>query len=209
MLIVSPSPSRRDALRSALESDEVRVMGEGEDRDLRPSVTVVDGADALETLADVEEGWPSALVLLLDHHEPAALEELRRFDAPGWAVLPADAPATQLRAGVLAAAAGLAVVVADWQATAGTGILDGRQAAEAADGGAGDDDEMPGEALTAREAEVLAWLARGLSNRQIGARLGISEHTAKFHVAAVLAKLRAHNRADAVRRGVRRGVVAV
>lgn len=65
------------------------------------------------------------------------------------------------------------------------------------------------EPLTPREREVLDLLADGLSNKGIAARLGISEHTAKFHVASVLAKLGAANRADAVRRGVRRGLVSV
>jgi DNA-binding CsgD family transcriptional regulator len=73
------------------------------------------------------------------------------------------------------------------------------------------DDEPAGEAeaLTPREREALGLLADGLSNKAIAARLGISEHTAKFHVASVLAKLGAANRADAVRRGVRRGLVSV
>ncbi len=70
-------------------------------------------------------------------------------------------------------------------------------------------DGIPEEALTGREREVLGLLGLGLSNKEIGARLGISEHTAKFHVASVLAKLGAHNRAEAVRRGIRRGLVAV
>jgi DNA-binding NarL/FixJ family response regulator len=65
------------------------------------------------------------------------------------------------------------------------------------------------ETLTPREREVLELLAEGLSNKAIGVRLEISEHTAKFHVASVLAKLGAANRADAVRRGVRRGWVSI
>lgn len=72
-------------------------------------------------------------------------------------------------------------------------------------------DEEGGELdpLTPREREVLELLSGGLSNRQIAARLAISEHTAKFHVASVLAKLGAANRADAVRRGIRQGLVSV
>lgn len=61
--------------------------------------------------------------------------------------------------------------------------------------------------LTPRESEVLQLLAGGLSNKEIAARLAISEHTVKFHVNAVLAKLDADSRTEAVVRGVRLGLV--
>jgi DNA-binding NarL/FixJ family response regulator len=65
------------------------------------------------------------------------------------------------------------------------------------------------EGLTAREIQVLELLAEGLSNKAIGIRLGISDQTVKFHVAAVSGKLGAVNRTDAVRRAVRRGLIAL
>ena len=65
------------------------------------------------------------------------------------------------------------------------------------------------ETLTAREIQVLELLAEGLSNKAIGARLGISGQTVKFHVAAVSGKLGAANRTDAVRRALRRGLIAL
>ncbi len=61
--------------------------------------------------------------------------------------------------------------------------------------------------LTAREHEVVSLMAEGLSNKQIADRLGISSHTAKFHVNAVLAKLDASTRTEAVVRALQRGVV--
>ena len=70
-----------------------------------------------------------------------------------------------------------------------------------------DDVEGAGEELTARELDVLAALGEGLGNRAIAARLGISEHTVKFHLAAIYGKLGATSRADAVRRAFRRGLV--
>jgi DNA-binding NarL/FixJ family response regulator len=65
------------------------------------------------------------------------------------------------------------------------------------------------EPLTSREREVLALLAEGLPNKAIAGALGISDQTVKFHVAAIIGKLGAANRTDAVRRAVRRGLVAL
>ena len=65
------------------------------------------------------------------------------------------------------------------------------------------------EALTPREREVLALLAEGLSNKAIADRLTISEHTAKFHVNAVLAKLGVQRRTEAVVRAARLGLVTL
>jgi two-component system, NarL family, nitrate/nitrite response regulator NarL len=67
--------------------------------------------------------------------------------------------------------------------------------------------EAPPEALTQRELEVLRLLAEGLSNRQVAERLAVSEHTAKFHVASILAKLGAQTRTEAVVRAARLGLV--
>jgi DNA-binding NarL/FixJ family response regulator len=65
------------------------------------------------------------------------------------------------------------------------------------------------EPLTAREREVLALVAEGLPNKAIAAALGISDQTVKFHVAAIIGKLGAANRTDAVRRAVRQGLVVI
>lgn len=64
-----------------------------------------------------------------------------------------------------------------------------------------------GIALTARELEVLALLAEGASNKLIARRLGISAHTAKYHVASLLDKLDAVSRTDAVAHAARIGVL--
>ena len=63
--------------------------------------------------------------------------------------------------------------------------------------------------LTSREREVLEQMAAGLSNRQIAAALGISEHTVKFHVSAVLGKLGVSSRAAAIRHAMRHGLVTL
>jgi DNA-binding CsgD family transcriptional regulator len=63
--------------------------------------------------------------------------------------------------------------------------------------------------LTPRETEVLELLAQGMANKEIAARLSFSTHTAKFHVESLLRKLDAVNRAEAVREGIRRGLIGV
>jgi len=65
------------------------------------------------------------------------------------------------------------------------------------------------EPLTTRELQVLNLLVEGLSNKAIAARLGISDQTVKFHVAAISGKLGAANRTDAVRLAIRAGLVAI
>ncbi len=78
--------------------------------------------------------------------------------------------------------------------------------------GAGTHDDADGpapEPLTPRETEVLELVAEGLPNKAIADRLGISDQTVKFHVASICGKLGAHNRTDAVRRAVERGLVTL
>ncbi len=65
------------------------------------------------------------------------------------------------------------------------------------------------EVLTPRETEVLQLLAQGLSNRKIAARLAVNERTVKYHVSAILAKLDARNRTEAVMRAIEHGLVSL
>ena len=65
------------------------------------------------------------------------------------------------------------------------------------------------EPLTSREQDVLEQMAAGLSNRQIADALGISEHTVKFHVSAILGKLGVSSRSAAIRHGMRQGLVTL
>ncbi|MBI2841680.1 MAG: response regulator transcription factor [Acidobacteria bacterium] len=70
-------------------------------------------------------------------------------------------------------------------------------------------ERIPGEDLTAREREVLALLARGMSNKQIGAALGIAASTAKGFVMNIMGKLGAADRTEAVTIALRRGLVRI
>jgi DNA-binding NarL/FixJ family response regulator len=71
------------------------------------------------------------------------------------------------------------------------------------------DDAPADEPLTPREVQVLELLAEGLPNKAIALRMGISDQTVKFHVAAIAGKLGAANRTDVVRRAVRRGLISL
>ncbi len=73
----------------------------------------------------------------------------------------------------------------------------------------GEAPDVPADELTAREMEVLQLLAEGLPNKQIAQRLGISEHTVKFHVDSILGKLGAHSRTEAVTRAARSGLIVL
>ena len=58
-----------------------------------------------------------------------------------------------------------------------------------------------------QEMEVLGMMAEGLSNKEIAGRLGISDHTVKFHVGSIMAKLQASSRTEAVTQGLRLGLI--
>ncbi|MCC8957126.1 helix-turn-helix transcriptional regulator [Bradyrhizobium sp. Pear77] len=107
-----------------------------------------------------------------------------------------DDPALADRlATLLGSVAGLRLAAPGQQATA-TIVARNRETA-----GGGDFE------LTPRELDVLALLAEGASNKMIAQRLGISVHTAKFHVSSLLDKLDATGRTDAVAHAARRGVI--
>ncbi len=133
-------------------------------------------------------GWPpgTPLVLLGDAARPPA-------DGRPLALLAADATPAQLRAAVAAVLQGLSVR----DAGIGFGALHSQP---------GTADHDP---LTPRELEVFELLGKGLSNRDIGGVLGISAHTAKYHVGQILAKVGAATRAEAVRTGLQMGLIGL
>jgi DNA-binding NarL/FixJ family response regulator len=136
-------------------------------------------------------------MMLLDRVDAAIAQDA--YAAGASAVLAIDAAADELRAALRAVAAGLVVLPAGVSAE----LLGGthRVVSDADPTGA------PSASLTSREREVLALLAQGLANKVIAARLGITEHTVKTHVAAVYQKLDARNRAEVLVAAARRGLV--
>lgn len=127
------------------------------------------------------------------------------------AVLPRDADTALIAAAARLAAAGyrIAHASAEMDGRSGRlGMADGRLGGGQLAGGEADH-EASSIRLSPREAEVLALLAEGASNKVIARHLDISVHTAKFHVAAILVKLGAANRTDAIATAMRQGLVLV
>ena len=138
-----------------------------------------------------------ALVVLLDGVDAA--DSVRALNAGARAVLHRSSSRNEIIAAIRAITSGLAVLPPELLAT----LLHGTPPA---------DDVLKGNdagrsQLTRRELEVLAAMADGASNKAIARRLGISFHTAKFHVAAILAKLDADSRTEAVAKAAQAGLV--
>ena len=152
-----------------------------------------EGRDPDVLLADHVSAQPGPSIVIDD-----GAQGVDALDADVRAVLPPSVDGELLRAAIRVVAAGLVISEADelHGFSEASPRLDRPLSA--------DDGEI---ALTPREGEVLGLLAHGASNKFIARALGISVHTAKFHVASVLAKLGARNRSDAVAIGIRRGLV--
>lgn len=189
---------RPGALRTLVASPD---LGLAEQVDTgRPEVLLLDApADAVAgTLGALTLlPRPPAVVLLADDVRQAL--EAGRLRPGVAAVLPRHATPSELAAAIGAAAAGLVVL---HRHLAGDLAWPPSPAGPAPSAGAG-------QPLTPREIEVLGLLAEGLGNKPIAARLGISDHTVKAHVAAILDKLPASSRTEAVIIGIRQGLILV
>jgi DNA-binding NarL/FixJ family response regulator len=119
--------------------------------------------------------------------------------ARAWGVLSAEATVDELAAGVVAVGEGLWV--------GAPGLVAELMRLPRRGESSGEDSLI--EPLTAREKEVLQLMAQGLANKQIALSLGISEHTVKFHLSSLYAKLGISSRTEAVRRGIELGLISL
>ncbi len=140
---------------------------------------------------------PPGVVMLTDDPRPALGVELLRRG--GRAVLPRHASSEEIVAAIEAVAAGLVVLHPEAMTSLRSASL-ARPGAVAA---------VADQRLTAREIEILGLIAEGLGNKPIAARLRISDHTVKFHIASIFAKLSAGSRTEAVTIGVRQGLIMI
>lgn len=209
VLIVAASPLARAGLQNLLAHRDVEVVG---------STADLDSASGL--LSDSESEADAILVDASGEATEAMVSSLSRFDVTGdirvivlegngaarstsellrhgvRAVLLSGVSSAELIATLRAVTSGLIVLHPSVvEAVVPAVVPTSAQVAELA------------EPLTKREREVLQMLAAGLGNKEIAARLNISDHTAKFHVGSILGKLGAATRAEAVTLGIRRGLV--
>ncbi len=192
--IVCPSPLLAGGLAAALQGEPGWTVAAADDGTAADALVLHtrDSADALARHAALPPRLP-AVVLGTELRE---LAQRSAAEPRALALLAPDATPARLRAAVSAVLQGLSV-----RDTAAAGAAAGWGLAGA---------EPPEhEALTPRELEVFELVGKGLSNRDIAGVLGISAHTAKFHVGQILAKVGAATRAEAVSFGLRLGLIGL
>lgn len=205
VVVVAAFPSVRAGLRALVAGEpDIDVLGvhagadEEDSPGAAPDALLVDvEPDRRDLPARLAARYPDAAqVLLLDG--PDAYQPPDAELARPWAALLRDATADEILAALRAVTRGL--VVLD-PAIARVSLVRAPTPVRYLD-------EL-GESLTERETEVLQLLALGLPNKTIATRLGISEHTAKFHVGSIMAKLGAQSRTEAVALAARRGLLVL
>jgi NarL family two-component system response regulator YdfI len=209
VFIVAASPLARSGLQQLLAHPEIEIVGSAVDLDTatgllsepvtEPDVIVVDASRDSGAVANLT-GGPSDIgadipIVVLEGSENGTASDLLRQGAR--AVLPAGVSPAELLAAVRAVFSGLIVLHPSTIAAIPHAAANTSRSAS----------EEWVEPLTKREKEVLQMLAVGLGNKEIAAKLNISDHTAKFHVGSIFGKLGVSTRAEAVAMGIRRGLV--
>lgn len=192
--VVSDDPFVRAGVEAAFADEEDLVLPEGPEL-LTPEfagpadadLLIVDFDDAEREAERNLDGMPT---IALVEDLPAAHAAVAR-GASG--VVHKQGEPARIRAAVRAVLAGLRVVDEDFDELLGATPWRPPQ--------------MPMAELTARESEVLELMSQGLSNPEIAAELGVTRHTAKFHVKAILDKLGAQTRTEAVVLAARNGLL--
>jgi DNA-binding NarL/FixJ family response regulator len=200
ILIVGDNPLARTGLAALLAGEAgIAVVGQvaggddlPEDLDLyKPDILVWDlgwePSSALDHLADLKDSGPPVVALLTETDHAADA-----WNAGAVGLLLRDTDPEQLLAALDAVSQGLAVL--DPQLAAALPRSEPPT-------------QPPAETLTPRELEVLQLLAEGLPNKTIARQLSISEHTVKFHLNAIMSKLGAQSRTEAVVRATRLGLI--
>jgi len=198
--------------------DRPRVLVVGEDGLARAGLAAaLAGEGAVEVVGAVAPGDPRALLLgesatvLLWDAGVVGDPELPEFDVPTVVLVAreehgAAARATGARGVLLRSGDGARLAAAIIAVANGLVVIDEDLVEAVVVRDRGEPDAIP-DALTEREREVLELLSMGYTNRELGDRLGISVHTAKFHVNAILEKLDATTRTEAVVRAARLGLL--
>jgi len=207
VLVATTSSVRRNGLEAIVqENPALQLAGSATGilglpervRDLQPDVVLIDLAQPdtqFSSSAAAIQQSGSALVALVDGANASWISRALRTGV--HALLAREASAAEIYAAIQCSAKGLV-------------LLDPEIARELATHGSPDNAESVPEMvenLTPREVEVLRMMAEGLGNKEIALRLGISDHTVKFHISSILAKLGAASRTEAVTMGIRMGLI--
>ncbi|HEY2292533.1 MAG TPA: response regulator transcription factor [Thermoanaerobaculia bacterium] len=203
ILLADDHPVVRDGLAAMLGTQpDFQVIGEAgtgaeavtEAARLRPDVVLMDlempSLDGIEAIRRLRAADPAIQVVVLTAFDTDE-RILGALQAGAQGYLLKGAPRAEIFAAIRAVSAGGALI----PPVVASKLLRRVRAAESPD------------ALTAREREVLGLVAAGLANREIAARLSISERTVKFHVSSLLSKLGARNRTQAVGLARERGLI--
>ncbi len=169
--------------------------------DLQPEVVLLDldSPSDESLLVAIQSGGAlvnSSLMILTEDPESLAVDVL---GSGLRAILPRYATPEEIIAAIQAAATGLVALHPDIFDSMLSRIRPGQQS----------ELDPSGQILTPREIEVLRMIADGLGNKEIASKLSISDHTVKFHISSIFAKLGASNRAEAVTLGIRHGLIMV
>lgn len=209
VLVAAINPIVRAGLESILRTNpDLLVIGSSVDpasltaaiATHNPDVVLIElmleGESASEKLVALTGVGELPIAILTDIEDRDRLLELLHFSVK--AILPRSASADEILQAVETAATGLVVLHSDAVDLLLTLLPVSERVVEAT---------APLQALTSREIEVLGMLAEGLGNKAIAKRLGISEHTVKFHVSSIFSKLNASSRTEAVTLGARQGLI--
>lgn len=203
VLIVADNLLARAGLAALLDSqDSCLVAGQTTTSSLAENIHIYHAdvllvdlgwqtADSLESLSQIVDRDLPVVALIADENDAAnALNILNSFDLYGLLLNENDADLLMMA--LQTVSRGLLVIDPALSASLMNPMLNS---------------EPLEETLTARENEVLQLLAQGLTNKGIAHQLGITDHTVKFHVNAIMSKLGAQSRTEAVVRATRAGLI--
>lgn len=205
VFVIAATGQAREKLEVLLDSSGAEIVGwaedlQGADEEVaeEAEVILVDAAtepldELLESLQEHGMLREMRVVLLTEQAPPLLVNQAVRSGVRG--ILPREVGAQPLAMALEAVVQGLVVIHPS--------ELQVERAARRTESNS----VQAVEALTVRERDVLEMLSRGLGNKAIAARLKISEHTVKFHVASILGKLGASTRTEALSLALRRGLI--
>jgi NarL family two-component system response regulator YdfI len=209
LLVVAASAIRRSGLETVLrQSSVVRPIGSVSSltslashlRQIQPDIILVDLDEEDPRFLTAFRTLPpnsAAIIVLVD--EPEARWVASALRSGVRAIIPRESSLEEIEAAVRSVHLGLVLLDQEVSTELASHIRPSSEEPTR---------QLMGE-LTAREVEVLRMLAEGLGNREIGGRLGISEHTIKFHISSILGKTGAATRTEAVTLGIRLGLITL